>query len=84
MISTHQMFLQHGELDVRLLRERPPLGVLEEEVEQVRPVQVRPLLNRLRDHVHVRQTLKQCTVEKDKLLFDKPGWTANKVYRFVT
>ena len=52
------MLLEHGQLDVGLLSEGPSLGVLEEEVEQVRAVQVGPLVHRLRDHVNVRQALK--------------------------
>ena len=52
------MLLQHGQLYVGLLREGPSLGILEEEVEQVRAVEVGPLVHRLRDHVNVRQTLK--------------------------
>jgi len=53
------MLLQHGKLHVGLLGEGPSLGVLEEEVEQVRAVEVGPLVHRLREHVHVRETLEE-------------------------
>ena len=52
-MSLLDVLLQHGQLDVGLEGQAPPLGVLVHQLQQVVALHVTPLVHRLLQHVHI-------------------------------